>query len=450
MKRLLVVLAVLMVISGAGGGAYWYFNRPAETPAVPAFQVETVTRSDLMETVDAVGQVTPKTETGLAFAAGGKVIEVAVGKGDAVTEGQVLATLDPSDLESAVLQAQQALTAKQIALAKAEKAASSEEVQTAQAKLQSAQAAYQELAAGPTEDELIIAAASLKKAEAAVKEAQANYDRVAWRGGTEAMSESVALEQVTIDYESALASYRQASRGPTESELKSAEAQITEAQATLDGLLEGTAAEDLELARLEVDQAQTTLDEAEAGLQDAVLVAPYDGIITSVDVTPEGWVSANSAVMTLADPSLLHVDVMVDEMDVASVQQGQRAMVTLDAFPDQALQGRVASIAPSGTDESGLIAYEVSVGFDPGDVALRMGMTAGVEIVTREAAGALVIPEQAVITDPQSGKSFVLKLGGDAGRPTRTEIQVGAKTGTQIQVLSGLEQGDQVAVMTAT
>jgi HlyD family secretion protein len=449
MKRAIIVIAVLAVV-GAGAGAYWYLNRPAETAMVPTFQVATVTRTDLMETVDAMGQVEAESETGLAFAVAGKVSEMLVAKGDTVTEGQVLARLDTTDLESAVVQAEQALRAKEIALAKAEKAASSVEVQTAQTKLESAQASYAELAAGPTEDELIIAAATLKKAETSLKEAQANYDKVAWRGGTEAMSESVALEQATIDYESALASYRQASQGPTESELKSAEAQVSEAQASLDELLEGTEAEDLELAQLEVEQAQTTLEDAEADIEVSTIVAPYDGTVTSVDIEPGQMATENSTVITLIDPSRVHVYVMVDELDLPSVQEGQKAVVTLDAFPDRELVGQVDLIAPSGTDESGVIAYEVSITFDQGDVPLRMGMTADVAIITSEEVGALLIPEQAVIVDEESGKSYALKLAGEDGRPARTEIQVGLESGTQVQVLSGLDEGDEVAVMTAT
>ncbi len=449
MKRAVVVIMVLAVVIGAGAGAYRYFLRPEE-PTQPTYEVVTVSRSDIVKTVGTVGQVEPKRETGLAFAAAGKVTELAVTKGDTVVEGQVLARLDPSDLESNVLQAQQTLAAKEISLAKAEKATSYEDIETARAKLQSAEASYRELLAGPTEDDLIIAGADLKKAEAALKEAQANYDKVAWRGGSEAMSQSVALEQATIDYERALASYRQASEGAAESELKSAEAQVTEAQATLDELLDGPSVEDVELARIEVEQAQAALTDAEADLEGAVIVAPYEGVVTSVDVTPDEWVSAGSPVITVVDTSRVHVNVLVDEADVGDVREGQRAIVELDAFPKQELKGQLDLISPSASDESSVVAYEASIGFDPGDLDIRMGMTADVDIVTFEEIGALLIPDAAVMGDTEMGRYFVLKITEEGDRPVRTEIQVGSQSGAQTQVLSGLEEGDKVAVMSMT
>jgi HlyD family secretion protein len=220
MRRAITVIVILVLVVGGSAGVYWYLNEQPASGPEEDFETATVTRMDLLDRVSATGQVEPEIEIGLAFDMSGKVVELSVSEGDVVAEGQMLARLDSSDLASRVTQARQALESKEIMLSKAQEPPSAEDIEAARAELESAEANYQRVLDGPTEDDLIIARADLQNAEAALKQAQTDYDRVSWIGGIEAMPQSVALEQATIAYERALATYRKASEGPTDSDIK--------------------------------------------------------------------------------------------------------------------------------------------------------------------------------------------------------------------------------------
>ncbi len=448
MRRAITVIVILVLVVGGSAGIYWYLNEQPASGPEEDFEIATVTGMDLLDRVSATGQVEPEKETRLAFDMSGKVIEVLVSEGDVVAEGQVLARLDSSDLDSRVTQARQALESKEIMLSKAQEPASTEDIEAALADLESAEANYQKVLDGPTENDLIIARADLERAEAALKKAQTDYDRVSWLGGIEAMPQSVALEQATIDYERALASYRKVEEGPTESDIKAAEAQVIRAQTTMDTLLDRPKAEDVELARIDVEAARDALAEAEADLDDAVMKAAHDGTVASVTAKAQEWVTAGSPVITLMDASQVHVDVLVDEVDVGKVREGLQVSLTLDSFPDGELAGHVDFIAPIPTDEAGLISYKVSIFLEPSDLPVRVGMTANAEIVTREVQGALVVPNRAIEVDRDSGRYYVAKLVD--GVPARTEIELGLRGETHSQVVSGLEDGDEFAIMTVS
>ena len=158
--------------------------------------------------------------------------------------------------------------------------------------------------------------------------------------------------------------------------------------------------------------------------------------------------TGGSPVITLMDASQVHVDVLVDEVDVGKIREGQQAGLTLDSFPDRELAGHVDFMAPTPTDEAGLISYKVSIALEQNDLPVRVGMTANAEIVTREVQGALVVPNRAIEVDRDSGRYYVAKLVN--GVPARTEIELGLRGETHSQVVSGLEDGDEFAIMTVS
>jgi HlyD family secretion protein len=159
-------------------------------------------------------------------------------------------------------------------------------------------------------------------------------------------------------------------------------------------------------------------------------------------------VTAGGPVITLVDVLQIHVDVLVDEVDVGKVREGQPVSLSLDSFPDEELTGRVDFIAPAPTNDSGLISYKVTIGLEPNDLAVRVGMTANADIVTREEQGTLVVPNRAIEVDRDSGQYYVAKLVD--GVPARTEIELGLRGETHSQVVSGLEDGDEFAIMTVS
>jgi HlyD family secretion protein len=443
MRRVIIIAAILLA---AGTIGYWFFQQGAAKPGVDLEDLETVTveRGDIEATVDATGSVEPTSAVTLSFDTGGVVVSVEVSEGDQVQQGQNLAQVETAQLALGVTQAQLALTSAEASLAKLMGSADADDIEAARANLASAEATLAKLRAGPSQDEITVAKADLRRAEISLQEAQELYDQYAWVGGIGALPQAVSLQQATINYEQALAAYNIAMQGPTESELRAAEAAVAQARGQLSGLLEGASEEDLTMAQVAVDQARASLELAQLQLDGATISAPFDGTVAFVGAEVNEQVSPGAPMITLIDPSGFYVDVYIDEIDIGQVEVGQEARVALDAFPEQELQGRVDFISPVSTENLGAISYSVRVCFDPTDVPLRSGMTANMTIVTERRENVLLVPSRAISADRNTTSYYVQRLTDHEIQPV--EIEIGTQDATYTEVVRGLEEGDQVVV----
>lgn len=509
MKKKWVFIPLLLVLVGAGyAGWRWYQNRSANVAASAAASVTTmqtavVTRGALRGTVEGSGNIAAATSINLAFASGGKVAEVLVAVGDAVQAGQPLARLETQDLEDAVTQAQINLTQAELQLTQTCEGPDATDLAAAEASLKSAQAAYNELK--PSATELAQAQLSLEEAKLALESAQASYDGAGggWRVEVEYSNTATNLWQAQLNYETELSSYNTLVAGGTDTERWAAWAKVQQAQASLDALQTSVTTSTIRLAEISVEQAQLDLQKAQRALNQATLVTPIAGTVTAVNI--EMGANASGTAIVLGDLDLLEVEITLDENDVVQVSAGQAATITLDAFDDLTLSGVVATVAPVATVQSGVALYPVTVALDPAAAAIRIGMTADVEIVTVNAEEALLIPLNAV--QNLSGRTIVLRqlregetmesamaegLGGGWQQPSQPEtgenapqpgmgqmlgrrgangtptagggfrqqlsvggfvpvlVELGAQTESEVVVLSGLEEGDVVSLSTVT
>jgi HlyD family secretion protein len=443
MRRVIIIAAILL---GAGAIGYWFLQQGAAKPGLDLEDLETVTveRGDIEATVDATGSVEPTAAVTLSFDTGGVVASVEVSEGDQVQQGQILAQVETAELTLGVTQAELALTSAEASLAKLMGSADADDVEAARANLASAEATLAKLRDGPSQDEITVAKADLRRAEIALQEAQELYDQYSWVGGVGALPQAVALQQATINYEQALAAYNIAMQGPTESELRAAEAAVAQGRSQLSSLLEGASEEDLTVAQVAVDQARASLELAQLQLEGATITAPIDGTVAFIGAETNELASPGTPMITLIDPSGFYVDVYIDEIDIGQVEVGQEARVALDAFPGEEVPGRVEFISPVSTENLGAISYSVRVCFDPTAVPLRSGMTANVTIVTERRESVLLLPSRAISADRESGSYYVERLTDH--EIERVEIEIGTQDATYTEVLRGLEEGDQVVV----
>jgi HlyD family secretion protein len=442
--RRAIIITVILVAAGEVG--YWFLHQGSVNAGAAAEDFETVTvqRGDIEATVDATGTIEPVAQVTLSFRTGGVLSTVTVEEGDQVQEGVVLAQLETAEMGLAVTQAELGLTNAEANLSRIQGSADAQDIQAARSNLASAEAALARLRNGPTEDEITVARADLRRAEIALQEAQERYDQYAWVGGIGALPFSVALQQATINYEQALAAYNITMAGPTESELRAAEAAVAQARSQLDSLLEGATEEDLVIAQVAVEQAQASLELAELQLRRATLVAPFSGTVGLVGAQANEQVGPGVPVVTLIDPSSFHVDVRVDEVDVGQVEVGQEARITLDAFLDEELLGHVEYIAPVASTELGTASYLVRVFFDRDAVPVRSGMTANITIVTEQKDSVLLVASRAISVDRDTGLLYVERLVDDDIE--RTEVEIGLRDEANSEVLSGLDEGDEVVI----
>ncbi|MGB9592774.1 MAG: efflux RND transporter periplasmic adaptor subunit, partial [Anaerolineae bacterium] len=344
--------------------------------------------------------------------------------------------------------AEASLRAAQARYDQAKAGPSAEDIAAAEASLASAIASYEKLKKGPTADEVALAKANVERAEAVLKQAQAAYDRIAWRGDAGASPQALQLQQATIDYQTALANYRLATAGPTESALKAAEAQIAQARANLERLKRTPTPEDLAIAQSQVDSAQVAVEQARHRLDAATLRAPFDGVVEKISVEAGQMVAAGTPAVIIADTSAFHIMVAVDEMDVALVREGQVARISLDAIPDTPVQGHVERIGLAGSQVTGVVTYDVRIAVDPTDAPLRTGMSATIDIVVAEKSDALVLPNRAIRTDEKTGQRYVQVLRN--GQVERVYIKPGIRDERYTEILEGPAEGETVVITTVS
>jgi HlyD family secretion protein len=136
----------------------------------------------------------------------------------------------------------------------------------------------------------------------------------------------------------------------------------------------------------------------------------------------------------------------VDEIDVGKLDLGVEARLKIGALPGQQVTGKLTRIAPQAKEEEGARLFDVEIELDPTeDVVLRAGYSANADLVIREKDDILLIPERLVLFEEDGAKTFVEIPGeGPEAEPQKVEIETGLSDGLNIEVVSGLDEGDQV------
>jgi HlyD family secretion protein len=390
--------------------------------------------------------VLPEREANLNFQGAGTVASVPVKAGDRVKSGQVLAELDTTDLELAVRQAEIGLRQAEAQLRQLNEGPNASDVAAAVAALDSAKSAYAQVLKGSDKDQLAAARAQVEQARVALEQAQQAYDKIKDQPNAGMFPQSQQLQVATINYDTAQANYRVTARGANASQVAAAQAQVAQAESALDRLRRGASAAQVEVAQAAVDQAQLAIEQAKRRLDNARIIAPWDGVVTAVNAV-EGTLAGGvgGPAIQIADTGKYHLDVQVDELDVADLAEGQTVTVEVDALPDQKLTGAVISIAPSAaTSPTGGVTYKVRIDIDPTEAALRAGMSATANILASTRDNVLLVPNRTVQIERDSGQTFVERLTD--GIPQKVEVRLGLRTEQQSEVRAGLAEGDQVII----
>lgn len=232
----------------------------------------------------------------------------------------------------------------------------------------------------------------------------------------------------------------------------------------------------------QVAAAQAVVDSAARDLDNTTLRAPVGGVVSALNGTVGEFVAPSSGISALAPGSdatipgtggvsgaaaaasagaatptrpggtqflvLDNVDefqvvLAFAETDAAGITQGQKVNLTFDAVPDLSLSGSVLSVSPTGTAISSVISYYVTVVLPKGDPRLKSGMTAQAEVLTKEIPDVLAVPSAAVHS--QNGSSVVTVLQPD-GTQRSVSVQPGATGDGKTQIVSGLQEGQQVVL----
>ena len=228
--------------------------------------------------------------------------------------------------------------------------------------------------------------------------------------------------------------------------LRQAQSNLITAQDNLQTLLDGPDAQDIRIAQAQVRQAQLNVLQAEQNHANARLVAPADGIVSSVSVHAGEQAVTGAPAVILTNLDRLKLVVLVDEIDVREIALGQSVTVRVDALPNTDITGVVSEIAPTASDVGGVIAYAVTIVPNGDDAPLRAGMSATAIITTAQVDDVLMVPNRYIQLDRDSGRAYVYRMVD--GVPVLQEVDLGLRNERASQVLAGLTDGDEVAFIT--
>jgi HlyD family secretion protein len=425
-----IVLIVLAVLVAAGLVTFMVVKQQSGYTKVMTAKI---VREDLSTVVSGTGQIKPKTYVNVGATAMGRVTHLYVKEGERVTKGETVATIENVQ-QKATVNGQEAV-----------------------------------IAAAKTDISSYIAAE--KTAEANLEHAQAD------------------LEQKKLDWNRAQALYKDGIMAKQDFDAKKAayDLDVASVAQAVAGVNQAKANTDSARGHLQTDVA--TLQANQDMLNRTIAVAPFDGIVTNEPVREGETVvegiqnTEGSTLMTLADMSVVTAEVKVDETDIVNIQMGQPADVTVDALPGEVFKGTVTLVgdqallrstgiatsqSTTGTEEAK--DFKVVVTLSDPSKELRPGLSCTAKITTAHKTNVLSLPIQALtMYDPASEKAKssggvqAASVSGESAKSNPVQgvfvvnkdpngrlrakfvpVTTGITGATDIEVLSGLRDGDEV------
>lgn len=441
--KVIITLAALLVAAIGVYASTVYSKR-----GVVTVQTGQVARTDLTAVVTASGEIKPKNYVNIGANFGGIITEILVKEGDHVRKGQLLARLENTQ--------------------------------------PAADVAAQQASVSSSEADLTAQEAGLKVADENIRTMQAGLDH-----------DKADLDRMKADYDRAQDLFNAKLLARQDFELKkftyeAQKAQITQSQTRI---LQARATREQNAAQ--VASAQRHIAQARANLARFADVlrkfdtfAPLDGVVTNLpvrvgeSVVPGIQNAEGTVIMTIADMSMITAEVKVDETDIVSVHLGQVADIAIDAIPNKTFKGHVTEIGDTAILRStGLAAsqsaisdqeakdFKVVIAMDNPPDEVRPGLSCTSKITTATRSNALAIPIQALTIrqrgdlekpkpvsnssaeaatkpDPAAEKARKEEIQGvfviSGGKAEFHKVDTGITGATDIEVLNGLKQGDQI------
>jgi HlyD family secretion protein len=436
-KKILLIVVVLLVLAGAAALIVLHAQS-----GITKVATGKVVRQDLVATVSGTGQIKPKTYVNVGATSFGRITHLYVKEGDHVKKGDILARVESVQPEATV-------DAQQAAIASSKTDITS----------------Y--IAAETT------AQANIDAAKADLEQKQLDFNRAQQLYKDQLIAkQDFDAKQAAYDMSKATAEQRIAALAQAKAQTNSQRAHLTQAQASQRGNFDA--------------------------LDKTISRAPFDGLVTNIPVREGETVvlgiqnSEGSTLMTLADMSDITAEVKVDETDIVNIALGQSADVTVDALPGRIFKGHVTEVgdqallrttgiatsqSTTGTEEAKDFKVVVTLDQLPGDNldGLRPGLSTTAKITVARRPNILTIPIQALVQrDPALEKTlaahngkppataavpvsdattaqphlsqgvYVLSTATGKLRVNFSPVTTGVTGATDIEVLSGLTQGDEI------
>lgn len=179
----------------------------------------------------------------------------------------------------------------------------------------------------------------------------------------------------------------------------------------------------------------------------STITAPVAGVIKGLTIIPGASVDGTSQVLgSINQPGPIQSQVNISEIDSVSVSEGQKATLTLDAFPNQTFTGKVVSINTNGVTSSGVTTYPAVISFDTGNDHLYPNMSVTAKIITKIKNEVILVPSGAVQTS--NGESTVRVLKNN--QVSLVTVETGESNDTQTEIISGISEGEIIIIGTTS
>ena len=301
--------------------------------------------------------------------------------------------------------------------------------------------------------ELRGAEAQVEQAQAAYVAAQRKWDSMDSDQAPEKAAAEARVQQAQADLTTAERRWSTIDQDQS-AELASSRAKVSQAQGALDNARANSVQNRVRseevvnqqglLARIAAQVAQT-----KTSLNYTTITAPRDGVILQKDVeegtivnSGRSGISEGVGIVELGDLSTMYVDVQVDETDLADICAGQKVELTVDSVQNKTLAGTVTRVDPQATTTSSVTTVKVEIEVLDHDKRLMPGLTATCSFLAGEKKDVLTLPVRAV--RQKEGKSYVMIPGDPA--PRTVVVEVGLEGNDAVEILSGLNEGDQVMI----
>jgi len=224
--------------------------------------------------------------------------------------------------------------------------------------------------------------------------------------------------------------------------VRSAEGALASAQRTLESRSAPLRDVDKAVYLASVSSARANVALIDHQIADATLEAPTDGIVGNIDIDLGEIARADAPVGTLIS-SGLRIEVEVSELDIAGIRTDQPVVFTFDAIEGRTFAGHVTKVAPRETTKDEDVYYKVDVGIDDVDPAIRIGMTADLDIEVGHKDDVLLVPRRQVYR--REGKDYVKVLTA-AKKVEEIEVMVGLRGRDDYEIVSGVRESDLIVI----
>jgi multidrug efflux pump subunit AcrA (membrane-fusion protein) len=206
---------------------------------------------------------------------------------------------------------------------------------------------------------------------------------------------------------------------------------------------------DVQKYNLNLQKALASIESQKQELLKTEILAPFDGMVVDIGVKVDDKLSgvdySSKTAVKLVDTGTVMFTGIIDEVDIFKVEVGQKATIVVDAIPEKELTGTVTFVSPYGTEDTGVLTFAVTIALDPSDLVLRDNLTATATITVENKQNVLLLPVDAVNDTPMGKMAIVIDKATGEGVPR--PVTLGAQNYDFAEVLSGLEEGEQVIVI---